>query len=154
MLIEQGTIVEIADSELVVQVIQQSTCGSCAAQKGCGQGVLAKYLSGSQFVRVTLKQRPATDFYVGEQVELGVEESAMLRAAFLVYLVPLLLLIAGATLGNLISEPFAIFMGLSGLVVGGIYVRKQSLRKVDDPRYSPVVVDDRAIVKIMPGEPA
>jgi len=25
---------------------------------------------------------------------------------------------------------------------------------VDDPRYSPVVVDDRAIVKIMPGEPA
>ena len=106
MLIEQGTIVEIADSELVVQVIQQSTCGSCAAQKGCGQGVLAKYLSGSQFVRVTLKHRPATDFHVGEQVELGVEESAMLRAAFLVYLVPLLLLIAGATLGNLISEPF------------------------------------------------
>lgn len=154
MLIEQGTIVEIIDSELVVQVIQQSTCGSCAAQKGCGQGVLAKYLSGSQFIRVALKHRPATDFQIGEQVELGVEESAMLRAAFLVYLVPLLLLIAGATLGNLVSEPYAIIMGVAGLVIGGIYVRKQSLKKADDPRYSPVVVDDRAIVKIMPAEPA
>ena len=154
MLIEQGTIVEIIDSELVVQVIQQSTCGSCAAQKGCGQGVLAKYLSGSQFIRVALKHRPATDFQIGEQVELGVEESAMLRAAFLVYLVPLLLLIAGATLGNLVSEPSAIIMGVAGLVIGGIYVRKQSLKKADDPRYSPVVVDDRAIVKIMPAEPA
>jgi len=154
VLIEQGTIVEIVDSELVVQVIQQSTCGSCAAQKGCGQGVLAKYLSGSQFIRVALKHRPATDFQIGEQVELGVEETAMLRAAFLVYLVPLLLLIVGATLGNLVSEPYAIIMGVAGLVIGGIYVRKQSLKKADDPRYSPVVVDDRAIVKIMPAEPA
>ncbi|MEQ9564820.1 MAG: SoxR reducing system RseC family protein, partial [Pseudomonadales bacterium] len=123
-------------------------------QKGCGQGVLAKYLSGTQFVRVTLKHRPASDFQVGEQIELGIEESAMLRAAFLAYLVPLLLLVAGASIGNQFSEPFAILLGLAGLIIGGIYVRKESLKKVDDPRYAPVVVDDRAVVKILPGEPA
>ncbi len=154
MLTEQGTIVEVRDSELLVQVIQQSTCGSCAAQKGCGQGVLAKYLAGSQFLRVSLKHRPASDFRVGEQIELGIEESAMLRAAFLVYLVPLLLLVVGASLGNQVSEPVAILLGITGFILGGIYVRKQSLKKVDDPRYAPVVVDDRAIVKIMSGEPA
>lgn len=154
MLVEQGTVVEIGNSELLVQVINQSTCGRCAAQKGCGQGVLAKYLSGTQFVRVALKHRPASDFQVGEQIELGIEESAMLRAAFLAYLVPLLLLVAGASIGNQFSEPFAILLGLAGLIIGGIYVRKQSLKKVDDPRYAPVVVDDRAIVKIVPGEPA
>lgn len=154
MLVEQGTIVEIGDSGLLVQVINQSTCGTCAAQKGCGQGVLAKYLSGSQFVRVALRHRPTSDFHVGEQVELGIEESAMLRAAFLVYLVPLLLLVAGAAIGNQFSELFAILLGLAGLIIGGIYVRKQGLKKVDDPRYSPVVVDDRAIVKIVSGEPA
>jgi len=154
MLVEQGTIVEIGDSELLVQVINQSTCGSCAAQNGCGQGVLAKYLSGSQFVRVTLKHRPTSDFQIGEQVELGIEEAAMLRAAFLAYLVPLLLLVAGASIGNQFSEPFAIMLGLAGLIIGGIYVRKQSHKRADDPKFSPVVVDDRAIVKIVPGQPA
>lgn len=154
MLVEKGEIVEVEDSALVVQVIQQSTCGSCAAQKGCGQGVLAKYLTGSHLIRVALKHRSGSDFSVGEEVELGIEEFAMLRAAFLVYLVPLVTMIFGAVIGRFYSEPLSLFGALLGLLSGGIYVYRQSQKKKDDPAYSPVIIDDRSILRILPSQPA
>lgn len=153
MLIEKGNIVAIDDHHVNVQVIQQTTCGGCAAQKGCGQGVLSKYLSGSQFVRVNLKHRPGSDFRVGDEVELGIDEFAMLRAAFLVYLSPLLFMVLASYMGSLISEIMSILFALLGLIAGGFYVRKESLKKQDDPGYSPIVVDDRALVKIFSSDP-
>lgn len=153
MLIEKGKIVDIDDDHLNIQVIQQTTCGSCSAQKGCGQGVLSRYLSGSQFVRINLKHRPGSDFRVGDEVELGIDEFAMLRAAFLVYLSPLIFMVLAAYAGSLISEMASIVFAVLGLAVGGYYVRKESLKKADDPGYSPIVVDDRALVKIFSASP-
>lgn len=152
MLIETGSIVEIESDALTVQVIQQTTCGSCSAQKGCGQGVLTKYLSGSQFVRIALKNRPSTDFKVGDQVELGIDELAMLKAAFLVYLTPLLMMVAATYLGSLVSELTSILAAVVGLIVGGFYVRRESTKRMDDPGYAPVVIDDKAVVRIFSQE--
>ena len=154
MLIEKGNIVAVAPDHLNVEVIQQTTCGSCAAQKGCGQGVLSKYLSGSQIIRINLKHRPGTDFQVGDQVELGIDEFAMLRAAFLVYLSPLFFMLIAAYLGALISEAMSVIFALSGLALGGGYVRWKSSKKVDDPGYTPIIVDDRSVVRIFSSEPA
>ncbi len=148
MLIEKGNIVAVEDDHLNVQVIQQTTCGGCAAQKGCGQGVLSKYLSGSQFVRINLKHRPGSDFSVGDEVELGIDEFAMLRAAFLVYLSPLLFMLLASYFGSLISEIASILFAILGLGAGGFYVHRESVKRIDDPGYSPIVVDDRAVVKI------
>jgi len=98
MLTETGQVFSIEPDSLVVQVIQQSTCGSCSAQKGCGQGVLTKYLSSSHFVRIRLTDRPSEDFSVGDQVELGIDELAIIRAASLVYLLPLVSMICWCSL--------------------------------------------------------
>ena len=42
MLIETGRVVAVEANEeaLWVETIRQSTCGSCAANKGCGHGLL------------------------------------------------------------------------------------------------------------------
>jgi len=153
MLIEKGHIVAIEGNHLNVKVIQQTTCGSCAAQKGCGQGVLSKYLSGSQFIRINLKHRSGSDFNVGDEVELGIDEFAMLRAAFLVYLSPLLFMVLASYLGSLVSETMSIACAIFGLIAGGLYVHRESSKRADDPGYSPIVVDDRAVVKIFSSEP-
>ena len=42
MLKESGKVVSIEDDGLWVETIQQSTCGSCRAKKGCGQQLLSK----------------------------------------------------------------------------------------------------------------
>lgn len=148
MLIEKGSVIAVENDHLNVQVIQQTTCGGCAAQKGCGQGVLSKYLSGSQFIRINLKHRSGSDFRVGDEVALGIDEFAMLRAAFLVYLTPLLFMLLAAYAGSLISEASSVIFAIAGLIAGGFHVRRESLKKADDPGYSPIVMDDRAVVKI------
>lgn len=152
MLIETGNIVGIEKDYLNVQVIQQTTCGSCSAQKGCGQGVLTKYLSGSQFVRINLRHRSGSDFKLGDSVELGIDEFAMLKAAFLVYLSPLLFMVLFAYLGSLVSEPFSILAAVFGLILGGFYVRRESAKRVDDPGYAPIIVDERSVVRIFSSE--
>ena len=152
MLIETGNVVAVEKNHLRVEVVQQTTCGGCAAKQGCGQAVLTKYLGGSQFVRIKLKHRPSSDFSIGDEVELGIDEFAMLRAAFLVYLSPLLLMGAASFLGSLISEGASVLFAVIGLLLGGIYVRRESLKKVDDPGYTPVVIDDRSVVRIFSPE--
>ena len=46
MLTESGRVVAVNDSTVWVETIQQSTCGQCAARKGCGQSMLSKMYDG------------------------------------------------------------------------------------------------------------
>lgn len=149
MLTETGRVFSIESGALIIQVIQESTCGSCSAQKGCGQGVLTKYLGSSHFVRVGLTNRSSSEFNVGDEIELGIDEFAMLKAAFLVYLIPLIFMILGTYLGSLFSEILSILGAVVGLLVGATYVRIASHKRINDPSYAPVVVDDRAVVRIV-----
>jgi sigma-E factor negative regulatory protein RseC len=61
---------------------------------------------------------------VGEAVVVGIEERALLRAVLLGYLMPLLLLLAGALLGGLWGEAPAIVGGLAGLAVAALWLRR------------------------------
>lgn len=149
MLTETGQVFSIEPNSVVVQVVQQSTCGSCSAQKGCGQGVLTKYLSSSHFVRIRLTDRSSDEFSVGDQVELGIDELAMVRAAFLVYLIPLISMILGAYIGSLYSELASVLAALMGLCAGAVYVRFESKKRTHDPAYAPVILDDRSVVRIV-----
>ncbi len=149
MLVEHGTIVEVSDDALLVEVIQSGTCGTCAMQRGCGQGVLARYLASSHHVRVAILKSGHRTFSVGEQLELGIDEYAMVRAALLVYLVPVLCLVGGSLVGGLHSEPVSIVLAIVGVLASGCCVRFFNRKKADDPAYSPVVVDDHAILRVL-----
>ena len=48
MLVETGRVVAVEEDSLWVETIRQSTCGSCAAQKGCGHGLLNRYADGKR----------------------------------------------------------------------------------------------------------
>ena len=152
MLVETANIVNVGQDYLEVEAIQQTTCGSCAAQKGCGQSVLSKYLVSSQRIRVYLTHRPASDFKVGDLVELGIDEFAMLKAAVLVYLTPLLSMLIFAVAGSFISEAVSILAAVMGLLVSAIYVRFQSAKRLDNPGFTPIIIDDRSVLKVFSSE--
>ena len=53
MLTETGRVVALEQDSLWVETIRQSTCGSCAVQKGCGHGLINQISDGSRsFIRV------------------------------------------------------------------------------------------------------
>ena len=75
--------------------VATSGCSSCGHAGGCGIGKLA---GGRRETLITLPGMPGLG--VGEHVTLELTESQITRAALLGYLMPALLLLTGAWLGN------------------------------------------------------
>ena len=149
MLTETGTIIAVGRNFLWIEVIQQSTCGSCSAQKGCGQGVLSKYLSGAQRIKVQIDAASADSYSEGSSIELSIDEDAVVRGAALVYLLPLACLILGAVVGGLISEPVSILLAIAGLIAGARLTNRIATERLDDPMFSPVIVDQKITLRIL-----
>ena len=150
MIFEQATIVDVTDSHLVVESVQQSTCGSCAAKKGCGNGVLAQYMSNTNYFKVSLEDASSIDQYrIGDRVELGIDELALVRASLWLYMVPLFGLMIGAYLGHLQSQSLSILFAATGLVVGGYMSSIHSKRTRNHPKYAPQLVLDEQAIRII-----
>jgi len=149
VIIEQATVVESDDKSLLVETIQQSSCGSCVAQKGCGQGVLAKYLTTSSYFRVCRDLEDERVFKPGDVVELGIDELALVRASLWLYLVPLASMLVGAYIGNLVSEGASIFLAAAGLVFGGYLCSRHAKRVRNQPEYAPRLVSEVSSVRFV-----
>ena len=151
MIHENATVVDVRPDALVVETIQQSTCGSCAARKGCGQGVLAKYLSSSSYFHIALDgESPVSSTYrVGDSVTIAMDELALVRASMWLYLMPIMGFLLGAVLGNTLSELASIIGALAGLVIAAGLSKYRANRVADDPRYSPVLVTDDQVVRFV-----
>lgn len=140
MIKESGTVVKTEGRFAWVETQQKSACGSCASAEGCGTSSLA-----SLFEREATSMRVpnAIGARVGQQVTLGLSESGLVRAAFLVYMIPLLGMILGGLLtqwaisGN---EGLVIAASLLGFAAGLVFVRRKGSKLEDDPRYQPVML--------------
>jgi sigma-E factor negative regulatory protein RseC len=108
-----------------VRVQRQSTCGSCAARSGCGNGVLSEVLG-----RRVLELRLANvhGLRAGDRVTLGIRDRALVSGAVVMYLIPLFGLIAApALLGALLSglsEGWLVVAGAGGFGLGLLLVRR------------------------------
>ena len=145
MLRETGTVVRIEPDALWVETVQQTACGSCIARKGCGQHTLAKVLSNASQIRVLLDGKPASRFSLQQQVAIGIPEDVIVRGSMLIYLLPLLCLIAFAAVGyHLVpSDGVSASFAVLGLAAGGLFVRWYSRKISGDPRQQPVLLDSR-----------
>jgi len=122
---EQGVVVLADDAWATVRVERKSTCGSCSARSGCGNGVLSQVLG-----RRALELRiPNSDgLRPGERVTLGVRDQALVSGAVAMYLLPLLgLMLAPITLGWFVpgtADGVLVLAGIAGFVLGLVGVRR------------------------------
>ncbi len=139
MIEEHGQVVRVEDAAAWVETQRQSTCGQCQVESTCGHGLMSRLLPGrgSMVIRV-----PCHDpLNIGDRVTIAVPEQALLSASFLVYLVPLVLLLLGATLGTMatLAEPMVIVLAGFGFVLGCLAVRWLTHHGLAS-RYEPVLV--------------
>lgn len=138
MITETGKVVAVTGEHAWVQTIRTSACQSCAARNGCGQKVLASATGGrANQVRVV----NSVDARVGEEVTLGIDESALLGASLLVYALPLLLMVAASMFGHYLSDgsDFAAMSGaVAGLASGFLVSQKLQRRNIGD--YEPMLL--------------
>ena len=147
MLIETGRVVAVEADALWVETIRQSTCGACAARQGCGHGLLNRIGDGrTGYVRVlrgpASGRRPCA---VNDQVRISIPEQVILRGSAVVYMVPLLCMLAGAALAVQLfpagPEALAAIGAAVGLGSGFGLVRWHAWRHRDDRELQPTVLE-------------
>jgi sigma-E factor negative regulatory protein RseC len=100
MLEESALVVKIEHGQTWVVGTQNNACAGCAQKSGCSSTALAS----------VLKKKPITvdselTLQIGDTVMVAIDESDLLSAAFLMYLLPLCALFIGAGIADsLVSD--------------------------------------------------
>ena len=140
MIEEQGRVVAIERGAVWVETLRKSTCSSCSVKAGCGQGLFNQL--GVKERRGLVRALCDLHLKVGDGVVIGVQEDLLVRGSLLVYLLPLLGLLAAALMADQLglSEPWVIVSALLGFFLACVAVRWRSRSVAADPSLQPVVL--------------
>jgi sigma-E factor negative regulatory protein RseC len=140
MIEEQGRVVAVEPGVVWVETLRKSTCSACSANAACGQGLMERLGIGRE--RGYVRALSTLDLRVGDAVVIGVGEQLLVRSSLLVYLLPVLALLASAIAADALGlgEPLTILCGLGGLLISWLLVRWHASRVADDPLLQPVVL--------------
>ena len=145
-MIEETALVTSLDGEFAhVETRRDSTCGHCQVGSVCGTSLLNQFFGNR---KVSVRALNPIEASPGDEVVVGLEESALTRASVRFYLVPVLLLMgfAGSAqwlaegLGFVSTEPASVLGGLLGLIIGLVWARYYVGRTDSDNRYQVVIL--------------
>jgi sigma-E factor negative regulatory protein RseC len=145
MILETGRIMAIETDGVWVETIRKSACGSCKAEKGCGQSLINKWDGHTAYIWVLLEGRNPADYQLGDEIQIGIPEEVIVKGAMLVYMVPLITLLLATAFAHhqFAHEGISTLSGFAGLLLGGLIVRWHSWRNRLNSDLQPVLVDDR-----------
>ncbi|MGF1693589.1 SoxR reducing system RseC family protein [Photobacterium kagoshimensis] len=112
-----ATVIAVEANAITVSCQQQTSCGHCASRDSCGTGIVSKAIPGRAHQLTIETQEPIS---VGDVVEIGLAEQSMLSSALLVYLLPLLFLIAGTIIGQWVFVDLAAGGELGVIVLASV----------------------------------
>jgi sigma-E factor negative regulatory protein RseC len=140
MAVEIGTVKIVEGEKVLVEVEAGSGCGSCHAKGSCMMGSNGR--TRSLWIKKNL------DVHPGERVSFGIEGKGVVMASFLLYLFPVILLVAGMIAGGSYSdflgmqeETASTVAGIAGIAVAFLIIRLVTpvLRKKRS--FEPVLID-------------
>lgn len=149
MITENGIVTDVNPSSAWVRTIRSGTCESCSSKDSCGT-------SHHEHKEMIVSVKNTLNVKKGDQVVIGLDTRPLLVVTFLLYVFPVILLIAGALIGNSIALSFNMNPSLLSLVTGIIFfctaffiIRKKSRALSTDEAYKPFLV--RKKTTIIPG---
>ena len=120
-------------SRVWVEAFRRATCGDCAAQDSCGQGVLGRWFARKQRqYSVHCDPERASLLAVGQWVEIAIPDGALVKAALLAYFTPIAGLLTAALVGESMALPdWAVALcGAAGFYAGFSFARSLAIRGV------------------------
>lgn len=145
MLTETGRVVGIEADGLWVETIRRTTCGACAAKKGCGHGLLNSVSDGKRrYIRVLAGDQGIENYNIDDQVLISIPEEVILRGSFIAYVLPLLTMLGGAMAATGLltgkQDGLAALGAVGGLACGFALVRWHGARHRHDPGFQPTLL--------------
>jgi sigma-E factor negative regulatory protein RseC len=96
---ENCIVVDLQQGFARVEAERKTACGACNAADSCSSGVLSRLFAAR---KVSLTVKNTIGARIGDKVTIEVSDKGFLYGTFLVYLFPLLTMLATAILGKLL----------------------------------------------------
>jgi sigma-E factor negative regulatory protein RseC len=139
-MITESAVVTRCDGKLVELELQRnSTCGQCELSKGCGTGALGRLL-GRRSKPILIETEH--DLKPGDRLQLGLSESALVKASLIIYGLPLLGMICAGLLATLLtaSEGLVVVAAIAGFFAGFKIANFLTLA-LEDAKFKPYIID-------------
>lgn len=111
MEIEQGIVEKASKRKAMVRITQSDACATCDSKDSCGV---------SSDKKIVIEVANDLQANIGDHVEISMPESSLLKLSLLVYLLPVVALIAGACLGAGLAPVLNMDSTLASVIVGGL----------------------------------
>lgn len=111
MATEQGVVLRIDSEAAWVKTARSSACEGCTARGSC-------HSMGGDREDMEVKAINSAGARVGDRIILSFETASLLKATFLIYVFPIILLIAGAALGQFLSDLTGLGSSALSVVLG------------------------------------
>jgi sigma-E factor negative regulatory protein RseC len=139
-MITESAIVTRCKGKLVELELQRnSTCGQCELSKGCGTGALGRLL-GHRSKPILIETEH--DLKPGDRLQLGLSESALVKASLTIYGFPLLGMICAGLLTSLVtaSEGLVAVAAIAGFFMG-FKLASFVTNSLENRQFTPYIVD-------------
>ena len=117
MITEQAIVTRRDGNRVEIEIERGSACGHCELNQGCGTGAIGRLLGNRGKPLVIETER---DLNPGDRLQLGLPETALVRASLVTYGLPLLAMfaagLAAAALG--LSEGWLTLASIAGFAIG------------------------------------
>jgi len=145
MLVEEGRVVAVDESGVWVQTISQTSCGGCSAQSGCGHGLLNRLTGRARnLVRVLPGSHDPARLSVNDLVSIGIPDGVVIRGSLVVYMLPLVCMLAAALFAQSViaaGDAVNALMGGAGLLAGVMLIRWHARYHRDNENFQPTLLE-------------
>jgi sigma-E factor negative regulatory protein RseC len=138
---EQAVVIAINGDQLTLEAKTQSSCGACNARAGCGTSLLSSVV-GQKFTHFQAENTVNAD--IGDVVMVGIPEKSLLTGSLVVYMLPIILMIGFALVGERLLDMDDIdpglVSGIAGFAVGVLLAQQYFRRAATIGKYTPVIL--------------
>lgn len=143
MITENGVVTQTNTTLAWIKTTRSSACEACASRESCGTpGQLGK--------EMIVQVKNTLNVKAGDHVVIGLETKPVMMLTFLVYVVPIVALVAGALIGDQMGPVFginpsllAMILGFSSFGLAFLIIRRKSFQLNEKDGYKPFLVRKR-----------
>jgi len=139
MLTESAIVTRRDGRRIELELQRGSACGNCELRQGCGTGALSRLLgrrSKALFIETEQELEP------GDEVQLALSESALVKASLTLYGLPLLgMVLAGLLAASVAAAEWLVVVAAVGGFYGGYRVAVFLTNRLEDGQLTPYIVN-------------
>lgn len=141
MITEWAVVTRCERGQAEIMLQRSSACGDCELSQGCGTGALGKLL-GNRMRPLLIETRQ--DLKPGDNLLLGLSETALVRASLTVYGLPLLAMVVAGLLAAVLDlgETWVTLSSIAGFIAGYKFASHLT-KRLEADRLTPYIVDIR-----------